>query len=532
MKRFANTGTLFRFTLRRDRIFLPLWMVGIVAFVVLGAPLTTQVVTSPAELAMYAETMRNPAMIALSGPVYAQPYTYGVMYTQLMTVWILILIGAMNIFLVSRHTRKDEEDGKLEVMRSLPVGRVSTLSSIWLVTFCTNFFIGFLGAVGLALLKIESMTLGGCLLLGGIFFTVGLFFAAVAMLFSQLCSSARGMIGGCFLVLGIFYLIAALGNVSGGALVYLSPFSMIFKASPFAKNHIWPILVIFIATLIIAAVAMYLSTRRDLGAGLLPQRRGRAHASASLSSPFGLAFRLVRKTATSWVIIMFILGASYGSVFGDFESFISQSELFQMILGTEDGTNPLLNFMTYITLVMSLVTSIPVINCTLKLRSEEKKQRLEAVYARSVSKTGLFLPYIIIAMILSILLQLALALGMYLAANASMDATFSLADVIMAGLVKLPGIWLFVGVSTLLTGLLPKLTSLVWLYWGISFFVIYIGRMMDIPDVFNKMTAFGLLPNYPIDHLQVMPILVVSAIAIVLLILGMVCYEKRDVRYN
>ena len=532
MKRLTNTGTLFRFALRRDRLFLPLWIIGVAAFAILCAPLFTQVAKSAAELAMYAETMRNPAMIALCGPLYAEPYTYGIMYTQLMTVWILILIGVMNIFLVARHTRKDEEDGKLEVMLSLPVGRMAILTSARLVTVLANFLIGLFCALGLAILGIESMTMSGCFLLGGLFFAVGMFFAAVAMLFSQLCATSRGMISGCFLTLGAFYLVAAMGNVSGGVMVYFSPFSIVFKSAPFAGNYIWPVFAVLVVTIMIASIAIRLSTTRDLGAGLLPQKRGRAHAQASLSSPFGLAFRLTRKTAVAWIIIMFILGMSYGSVFGDFETFISQSEMLQMILATGTGENMILSFMTYITLVMSLVTSIPVINCILKLRSEEKNNRLESIYARSVSKTGQLLPYISIAIILSVVLQLALSFGMWLSASAMMEDSLPFMDVMMAGIVKLPGIWLFAGISVLLTGLLPKLTSLVWVYFGASFFVVYVGRIMDIPEIFTKLSAFGALPNYPIDEFQIIPFAAVTVTAMVLLAIGSVLYEKREVRFN
>ena len=532
MKRFKNSGTLFRFALRRDRLFLPLWVIGIATFAILCAPLFTQVANSAAELAMYAETMKNPAMIALCGPLYAEPYTYGVMYTQLMTVWILILIGVMNIFLVAQHTRKDEEDGRLEIMRSLPVGRAAILSSAWLMTILANFLIGILSALGLTILGIESMTAGGCFLLGGLFFAVGMFFAAVSMLFSQLCAASRSMTGGCFLSLGAFYLVAAMGNVSGGMMVYFSPFSIVFKSTPFAGNRVWPIFTVLAVTIMIAASAMRLSTRRDLGAGLLPQRRGRAHAKAALSSPFGLAFRLTKKAAIAWLIIMLVLGISYGSVFGDFESFIGQSEVLQMIIAADAGENMILSFMTYITLIMSLVASIPVINCILKLRSEEKKNRLESIYARSVSKTGQFVPYIIIAMILSVMLQLALSFGMWLSAGAVMKDALLLADVVISGLVKLPGIWLFAGVSVLLTGLLPRLTSLVWVYFGVSFFVVYIGRMMDIPEILTGLSAFGALPNYPIDEFQIVPFASVTLIAAVLLVIGTVSYEKREIRFN
>ena len=530
MKRFTNTGTLFTFALRRDRFFLPCWIIGIVLLAVLCAPLFTQVASTPEELAMYAETMKNPAMTALCGPLYAEPYTYSIMYTQMMVVWVLILIAVMNFFLVSRHTRKDEEDGKLEVLRSLPVGRLAILTSAWITTILTNLIIGILSTVGLIIINVETMTADGCILLGVIFFIVGMFFACVAMLFSQICSTSRGMTGGCFITLGILYITAAMGNVDGGALAYISPLSIIFKTSPFAENNIIPLFVIIAETLLLAVIAMQISGTRDLGAGLIPPGRGRAHASPSLSSPFGLALRLTLNTCIAWVIVMFILGVAYGSIFGDMEQFMSTNEMLQMVLATEEGGSMMASLITYITLIMSLIASIPVIQCVMKLRAEEKKNRLEYIYSTAVSKLGQFMPYILIAVCLSVLLQISMAVGMWSTANAVMDVPVSLADMIIAGLVKLPAIWILIGISVFLTGLLPKLTALVWLYFGFSFVQAYLGRMVNLPEIFDKISVFSVLPNYPVDEINAVTIVTVTAIAIILCIVGLISYARRDVR--
>ncbi|MDR1563376.1 MAG: hypothetical protein LBS74_00240 [Oscillospiraceae bacterium] len=532
MKRFTNTGALFRFALRRDRIFLPLWIVGIVFFTVICAPLFTQIAQSPADLAMYAETMKNPAMIALCGPLYAEPYTYGVMYTQMMAVWILILIGVMNFFLVSRHMRRDEEDGKIEVLRSLPVGRGAILSSTLSVAVLANVAIGLLCAIGLAAYGIESMTIGGCLLLGTIFCVVGLLFSAIAMLVSQLCSTSRSVIGGSFLTLGVLYMLAAMGNVQGGVLSYISPLAIVFKTLPFAGNQIYPIFIILAETFVVAVIAICLNAVRDLGAGLLPQRKGCAHANQMLSSPFGLAWRLTKNTSIAWGIIMFVVGLMYGSVFGDFESFIGGSEMIQKIIAAGAGGDMMLSFMTYITLIMANVAAIPVINCVLKLRSEEKKNRLEPVYAKAVSKTGQFIPYIAIGVCLSVLLQLSLSFGLWLAIRSVMSEPFALADIIIAGIIKLPGIWLLAGLAVLLTGLLPKRTSLVWVYFGLSFFAVYIGRLADLPDAFVKITAFGALPDCPIDRFDAVPFVIMTGVAVILTVAGMVLYSQRELRYS
>ena len=180
-------------------------------------------------------------------------------------------------------------------------------------------------------------------MLGTIFCSAGLLFAAVAMLFSQLCSTSRGAMGGSFLTLGVLYMLAAVGNVQGGALSFISPLGIVFKSLPFAGNLVYPVFIILAETLAIAAIAVWLNAVRDLGAGLLPQRKGRAHAKVSLSSPFGFALRLTKNMAAAWIVIMFVLGLMYGSIFGDFESFISKSEMIQKIIAAGND-NMLMSF--------------------------------------------------------------------------------------------------------------------------------------------------------------------------------------------
>jgi ABC-2 type transport system permease protein len=531
MKQLTGTGALLRFALRRDRLFLPLWILSIVAFSVLCAPLFTEVAKTPADLTMYGEIMKNPAMIALCGPQVGTTYTYGVMYIQMMTVWILILVGVMNFFLVSRHTRRDEEDGKIEVLRSLPVGHAAIGASTLIVTVLVNCIIGVLTALGLITTRTPSMSVAGNILFGSMIFVIGMLFAAIAMLLSQLCSTAHGSIGGSFLVLGIFYMLAALGNVQGGALSTISPLSLVFKTAPYVENRIAPIFVLGIESLLIAILAIALSLTRDLGAGLLPQKKGRAHAKKSLSSPFGLAFRLTKKTAITWVILLFVLGLMYGSIFGDFESFIGSSEIIQRIIAAGQG-DMILSFMTYITLIMANIAAIPVMNCMTKLRSEEKKNRMEPILSRSVSKRGAFLPYIGIGICLSIAQQVTLSLGLYLAGKVVMAQPFPLGDVLLAGIVKLPGIWLLAGLSVFLTGVLPKRTWLSWVYFGMSFFAIYFGRLADLPPAFVKLTAFGALPDSPIEAFSLLPLLLVTSVAVFLGIAGITQYAHRDTQYS
>jgi len=106
---FANTGRLVRFMLRRERIVSLLWLVSLILFSYSLAAGMGEMFDAPARQAL-AETMKNPAMIAMMGPVYgAENYTVGAMYSQTMFLWVTMAVEAMNVFLVVRHTRADEE---------------------------------------------------------------------------------------------------------------------------------------------------------------------------------------------------------------------------------------------------------------------------------------------------------------------------------------------------------------------------------------------------------------------------------------
>ena len=109
-----------------------------------------------------------------------------------MILFTAIAIGIMNIFLVIRNTRKDEDEGRIEVVRSLPVGRLSNLSATLIVCLKINLLFALIIGFGLSLLGIEYMDLTGSLLYGVSLGAIGLFFGATSALFAQIAGTAKG----------------------------------------------------------------------------------------------------------------------------------------------------------------------------------------------------------------------------------------------------------------------------------------------------------------------------------------------------
>src|SRR5690625_417712 len=208
-----NTGVLTKFILRRDRVRIPLWLIGIIFFTLVVPIAFDDMYASQEERDVMAETMENPAMIAMVGPGDLDHYTVGAMTAHQMVLFTALVVSLMSILLVTRHTRADEEDGRIEMIRSLPVGRLSNVNATLLVLVITNVILALLAGFGLYALGIDSMGMEGSLLYGATLGATGILFAGVTAVFAQLSESSRSVIGYSIGILLIAYLIRAIGDV-------------------------------------------------------------------------------------------------------------------------------------------------------------------------------------------------------------------------------------------------------------------------------------------------------------------------------
>src|SRR5690554_1003460 len=188
-------GHLTKFILRLDRIRIPLWLIGITFFTLIVPPAFLELYNSEQERQAIALTMANPAMTAMFGHGDIENYTIGAMMTHQMLLLTAVVVGLMSILLVARHTRGDEEDGRMELIRSHPVGRLSYLNAALLVATGTSVLLALINGFGLFALGIESMDLEGSLLYASALGATGMFFVGVTAVFAQLAESSRGTIG-------------------------------------------------------------------------------------------------------------------------------------------------------------------------------------------------------------------------------------------------------------------------------------------------------------------------------------------------
>jgi ABC-2 type transport system permease protein len=528
---FDHTFDLVRFILRRERVISTLWIV-ILAFFCIGlAPAMFEMFSGEGRDA-YVAMIENPAMVGIMGPMYGtDDFTTGALYANAMLLWLIIAVGAMNVLLIVRHTRADEEQGRTEVVRSLPVGRLANLHAAMIAAVIINAALALATGGGIAVMGLESMGWGGSMLFGVTLGVSGLFFASVTAVFCQLAASSRGAAGLSFLTLTVAYMMRAAGDLNNEALSWASPLGLVQRGQIYVENYVWPSLILLLATVAVAVIAYALNAVRDMGQGFIPARPGRRDAKKSLCSPFGLAWRLLRVTLIVCWLSVFMIAASYGAVLDGIDEFLEQNEMYAMLIGSNPDFTAAQMFVSMVTAIMSMLALIPVLMVILKVRGEEKEGRSEHLLSRSVSRVRYISGYTAAAFAAAVLMQFGIVIGLYSVAMSVLpdpgDLTF--AYLLQANMAFLPAIWVMVGLAVLIIGLIPKATPAVWAYYGFAFFAIMMGRMPGLlPEWVLKLSPFGHTPLLPVDEMNYAALAVLTVVAAALTAAGFVFYRRRD----
>ncbi len=526
---FAQTGKLFSFTFKKDRLKILAWFIGLVALVWVGIFAYAELYSDAGEREMMAMVMSNPAMEALFGPILGdENYTIGAMYSHTMTIITLCLFAVMSILLVASNTKVDEEEGILELLYSLPIGRLSHTTVSLLILLITNLLIGGASALVLYGFGDHSITWEGALLTGTVYGLGGLFFGAVTLLMGQFSTSNRNTMVWAFGILGLSYLLRVIGDSNIELLSWLSPLGFLYRTAPFVENNWWPILILSVVTLLVITLALSLQQKRDMGAGLFPEKTGKRQASSLLKTPTGLALHLLKTTLLVWFVAMLLLGVTYGSVIGDVESLIGDNEMIEQIIGADAGMNMTEQFLGMIIGLLSIFATIPVVQSFLGLKGEESKARTETILTGTYSRTKILFTFIGLSLLTSVIMQLAQLLAIGGAAIAT-DFDLSLNTVLKAGSAYFPAIWFSLGLVILFYGWLPKLTNVTWGYLGFAFIVLYFSDLIDIPEWLRNLSVFHHTPQLPQDDFSWQVALVTTGLAIGLMILGGIGFNRRDI---
>ncbi|HEX5532366.1 MAG TPA: ABC transporter permease [Actinomycetales bacterium] len=531
MNAFGGTGTLVRLAIRRDRVLMPVWIIVFAALAASSAAATVGVYPTVQSRVAAAEAANaTPSIVALYGPVF-DPTSLGGIALLKMNAFGALLVAILMIVFMVRHTRAEEEQGRLELMSAGVVGRFAPLSAALVVALGSSVLLGAATAAGLIGAGLPT---GGSLTFGLMWATAGVTFSAVAAVAAQLTESARAATGLSLVVLGLSYLFRAMGDTAGDGgpawLSWVSPIGWAQQIRPFGGDRVWVAAVSVVFVLVATASAFALVQRRDIGAGLVRPRPGRAQASPLLDNPLGLAWRLQRATLLAWSAAYLVLGSVFGNLavnVGNFADSPQARELITRLGGVQGLTDAFLS--TEFGMV-GVITAAYGIQAALRLRSEEISLRAEPILATAVSRPRWAASHLLVALLGTAWLMVlaGAAAGLSYGAQAG-DVAGKLGQLMSAALVQLPAAWVLTGVAMLLFGVAPRWVVGAWVALVAFLVVGEFGSLLGLSQAVMNVSPFTHVPRMPGADFALAPVLWLLAVAAGLIALGIAAFRRRDV---
>ncbi|ROT32877.1 ABC transporter permease [Micromonospora sp. HM5-17] len=538
MNGFTGTLRLTRLAIRRDRVKLLVWAVAVPG---IGATIMQSVAgLYPTEQDRISYAITSAASVvarAFNGP--ASGPSLGAVVTAETYTSLAVLAALLSTFAVVRHTRQNEETGRSELLGSAVVGRHAPLSAALLATAGANLVSGVL----LALVFVGGdLPLSGSVAFAAAIAGIGISFAAIAAVAAQISGTSRGANGIAAASVGAAFLLRAAGyawgDVSADGLrvisawpSWLSPLGWANQVRPFDGNRWWVFALTAGFSAAAVGVAFLLTTRRDLGSGLLAVRRGPATAAPGLLSPLGLAWRLQRGVLLGWAIGIAVMGLAMGSVGNEMESFVGESAQAAELIVQLGGTDQLVDaFLGVVMAMFALAVAGYATQAVLRLRGEEALGTLEGLLATVVSRPRWLLGHLLCAGLGTVgLLALAGAstgLGYGLVAG---DIGHELGRMTVAGLVQAPGALVLAGLVVVFFGLLPRWSvALAWSALLLCVLLGQLGALLDLPQPVLNISPFTHLPAVPAADPTVTPLVVLSLVAVALAGAGLALFRRRD----
>lgn len=532
-QQFYRTGVLWKVQLWRNRYSLLAWILALGLFTSGYVPAFEKIAEDQGLKGMFI-TMNNPAMIAMVGtlPVdQASEYTIGAMYGHEMTLFFgLVSMIIAGLYLINQ-TRKQEEQGLTEWLNALSVGkRANDLASIGIVISCEVALASLIVGVMLSF-QVATIHLIGCIIFASSLALAGILGASLAYFLAQIFPTSS-MAKGTFLAsIGLLYLMRAMTDLKATDWSAFNPVAWIYLSRPFTENQSLYLLALFLLACILFGIGFYLANHRDLQASYWPTPKGRKTARKSLLSVSGWLHHLNGRLILAWYATDIILGAAYGSIYGQIDTFISSNHILEQMFAANQK-NLLDAFTAMIMVVLSALSLILPLLLMQRLTSEEKKQRLAQLLALPISRSRLYWVNTIWSIVYGIggllLGGFALSGAAYLALNQT-NLTI-IQNILKATVNQMPLISLFIGLFGLSYGWLPKVSGLIYGYLGYSFTLAYFQSLLDLPKWLVKTSAFHFLANYPLEKIQLNVNISLSLVGVILLGIGYIGFLRRDIR--
>lgn len=499
----SRLTTLLAQRLRRDWLQLTLWIAGTMALALAGlSGAASTYGTEQERTALLATVMANPVILLFRG-LPSGPGEQAFIVFLLMP-FLVMMAAFMSSFLAVRHTRGDEEAGRLEIVAATTAGRTVPSVATIVHGVLANLVLGLLVA---AAFLIGGSPTEGSLLAGTTAACGGLTYLGVALLSAQLMRTSRGANSLAVWVLVVTYFIAGIGNALGTPsddlthmesswLTWLSPFGWAENTRAFDENLWWPALLCLAAFAVLAGAALALQTVRDLGASIVPERRGRADAGGTLSSPTALVTRLSTGSTIGWMAGAFFAGAlstSLGSVVNEMGADNpAVADMLKALSAEADLEQAVV--VVFFTMV-GLLAACAGVQTVARARQEEAHGTAEPVLAAPVHRVRWLADFVVIGFIAIVLTCAAAFAGAWVGAAGLDNGGDLAADALVAAAGQVIAASVFLVLTAVVFTLAPRWTiPLGWTLVTAAIVFGLFGPLLGLPEWVTNLSPFSVAP--------------------------------------
>lgn len=511
-----GTRAMLGLTRRRERLHASAWyLLSALLLLVIAAGIVGTYPTAAARKSLAATVNASPGELFMIGPITS--IDAGGLGVWRMLGIAAIFVSLASIFTVIRNTRATEENGTSEMLGSAAIGRAAPLAAALAVAAAGSLASGIVVGVGFAVIGAAA---SGSVLVGAQVASIGVLAAALAGLTGQIVQTARGATGITVAVVAAFFLLRGAGDAVGGGGYWLSPFGWIAAVRPFARDDAWMLLPALGLSCVLAGGALWIATRRDLGAGLIAERAGPAHAGASLRGPISLALRVSRGAVIGWGMGALVVGALIGAVSSTVDDQID------LAMGSgAGGGSGLVQVALYLSPLFAAILGI---QTTLHLREEVTSGRAEAVLSRPIARVHWLLAHTLAGALGAFAILVGFGVGIGITQLGSDPGAFGVLAI--AGALRAPAAWVFVALTALFLATAPRAAAavacgVVGAFQALEFAVEF---RLAPPEALYA-SPFALVPQLPDGASHPWQALMLVVIALVLAGIAAGAIRRRDI---
>ncbi|GAA4482248.1 exporter of polyketide antibiotics [Actinoallomurus oryzae] len=533
--RLAGCGSLARMALRRDRVRLIVWALltlGILVSLVSSVVRNQQTLAQRQEYA--AHIGDSAAAAAFSGPLYGLTTKGGIAVAEALTI-IMFGMALGSLLLIVRYTRTDEETGRAELIASTGVSRYGRLAAAVVVVGGADLV---LGAVSTLIMLAFGLPAPGCVAFGLVLTLVGWTFAGVGALFAQVFQHSRTAMGTSVAVFGAALVLRAIGDaglIADGRsplryLSWASPLGWAFEVRPYAGERWWVAALMFALAVVLVGAAAALVVRRDIDAGLIPARLGRARATPRFGSAWGLAWRLQRGGIAGWGVGIALFAGVFGSFAVEMDDMARSGGSVDLLARLGGSRVPSDSWIAWTLSLAGMVSAIYVVSAVLRLRAEEDGLRTEMVLATAVGRRKWCAAHLVTAAVGVTVIMVAsgLVAGLVHGLRAD-DLGGQLPRVLGGALVQVPAALLMAAVAFAVHAFLPRLTALAWVAVVGAVLLTQIGASLRFDQAVLDISPFTHAPKAPAAPVHAAPLLWFLGSAVLLAAAGLYRVGRRDI---